>query len=329
MTSRVVGYFYVTLCILMWTVSNVIVEHHISGAGYHSMAMVSVLGGIPSFLLWSFYAKSPPTYTREYLLKGLPMSLIALISSVTYNLSLGYKMMPTTTVVSSTATIFTLIFEIWLLKERVQLTTIVASVISFMGCAIVTLDAAEEPGVRDGQIMCIILSLISAAASGLFSVFVQLLDIKDAAFFLPCMSTALFTMSPFVLPILHATGVENFEHLPLAIFALILLNGSTGVVANYCQLASIKILSPVVVNVFLSLMIPLSIVVDSFFESKTRLSGLFVIGSVVVFLSAVLVASSPPGKSEPEERLPLTGSAVISERLTIRGDDEEDDVLIG
>ena len=308
-TDNSLGYGYISLAVGGLLLSNILIQDYlVESKGFKNMITVSVVGAIPSFCLWSVYARRIPSYGREYMIRAVPMSAIALISSAAFNMSLSLTSMSMATVVSSSSSIFTLIFEMWLLKERVNVTTAIAAVLSLMGCAMVTLEAAGNNSnllAVSPDLLGICLALLSAAASGLFAVLLRLYDITDIAFFIPCLSTCLLASSPILLPLVHLTGLETYRPLSTSVLGLILLNGCLAIGINFWQMRAISILSPVIVNVFLSLMIPCSMVIDYFVKAEHKLNGLFVIGSSIVFGSVILVATAPPLKPPSGERAPL------------------------
>ncbi|KAL8739153.1 MAG: hypothetical protein Q9181_000182 [Wetmoreana brouardii] len=90
-------------------------------------------------------------------------------------------------------------------------------------------------------------------------------------------------------PILHFTGIEPFA-LPSTrrIWTIILVNSAASLVSDLCWAYSMLLTSPLVVTVGLSLTIPLSLIGQMILNSQSS-SGMYWIGAVVVFLSFLFV----------------------------------------
>ncbi|KAI4086294.1 MAG: hypothetical protein LQ344_007663, partial [Seirophora lacunosa] len=89
--------------------------------------------------------------------------------------------------------------------------------------------------------------------------------------------------------VFHYTGVEPFKLPPTGrIWAIILINSTASLVADFCWAYSMLLTSPLVVTVGLSLTIPLSMVGQIILNSQSS-SGVYWVGAGVVFLSFLFV----------------------------------------
>ena len=89
--------------------------------------------------------------------------------------------------------------------------------------------------------------------------------------------------------ILHYTGIEVFELPPTRrISIIVLVNSATSLVSDFCWAYSTLLTSPLIVAVGLSLTIPLSLFGQIIINSQTS-SAMYWIGAVIVFLSFVFI----------------------------------------
>ena len=88
-----------------------------------------------------------------------------------------------------------------------------------------------------------------------------------------------------IFPILHYTGLEEFEWPNKAAMAEMSLNAVIGtVISDFCWAKSVVLLGPLITTLGIAMTIPISIIVDSFYESR-HFTWEFYIGSVLILLS--------------------------------------------
>lgn len=304
------GYSYISLTLIAWTASNVLIQEAVSPS-YTKMIAVSVLGNLPSLCLTLLYLKEVPPHFRQYVAFAFPMAIIALVSSVTFNKSLQYTLQSTTNVVGSTTVVFTLFFELILLNESFSTLPFVAGITSLIGCAIVANDIPVASPISPNQVyhhdLGIFLALVSAVSSALFSVLIRVYNIKDTMLFQPCMAAVTVGLSPLLLTGMDVMEIEKFSWPNGLILFWIMANGVLSLLSNFWQMRSINILSPFVSNMFMSLSIPLSIMCDCFIR-KINVSWQFAIGTIIVVGSTIFVAGLPRKRREEDlpESEPLT-----------------------
>jgi drug/metabolite transporter (DMT)-like permease len=286
------------------------------------MIAVSAIGSIPSLSLSLLYVNKVPAYFKEYMIVAIPMAWIGFFSSVCFNKSLQYTLQSTTNVVNSTTAVFTLFFELILLNEPFSTLPFLAGLMSLVGCALVANDIPASAPLGPSQVyhhdLGIFLALLSALTSALFSVLVRVYRISDTMFFLPCMAFVTFFFSPLVLSVTDVMAIENFSFPSGVVFLWIMGNGTLSLASNFWQMRSINILSPFIVNMFLCMSIPLSIICDCFIR-KISVTWQFGIGTVIVVASSVAVAGIPRKKRDEEggsvsggESEPLTAASGAS-----------------
>lgn len=312
---------YISLTILCYLASNIIVQSLIqSHLKFDNMWIVSLIGNIPPLSLFLLHRYQPPSYAKSYFLKALPMALLNLGSAVSYNTALSHAGLSTVTVLTSTASIFTLIFEFFLIHDvTVRPLTAAGAVLSTLGCVVVSAEVFDSDTPKKSEISGIFLALTSAALSALFSVLIKKFEIRDFTFFMPCMSAVVIALGPAVV------AVSSPFRLSGAVIAAILLNGSVGMTGNFSQMKAITLLSPVVVNVALACLIPLSILWDAVGRG-TGVTLNFMLGAAVVVGATALVAFSPaatergpvretslvPDEGVSRDRLPLLTGATVN-----------------
>ncbi|RKF60988.1 putative vacuolar membrane protein [Erysiphe neolycopersici] len=97
--------------------------------------------------------------------------------------------------------------------------------------------------------------------------------------------------------VLHLSRIETFELPPTRhIWLIVLLNSTFSLVSDICWAYSMLLTSPLVVTVGLSLSIPISLVAQIFLSSQYS-SGLYWVGATVVFFSFLLVSQESKNES--------------------------------
>lgn len=134
------------------------------------------------------------------------------------------------------------------------------------------------------------LALISALCSGLSTVLFQKLEIRhtDAYLTVSGLSATIYTC---IFLILNAQFQwESLSDLDGGIWSLLALNGIvSSVIGTNLFIRAMMVLSPVTVNVLWSLSIPISVVVDFYRGAIHTLNPIFLLGSLIVLLSTVMV----------------------------------------
>ncbi|KAG9240994.1 hypothetical protein BJ878DRAFT_254950 [Calycina marina] len=88
---------------------------------------------------------------------------------------------------------------------------------------------------------------------------------------------------------LHYTGIETFEMPPTGrIWAIVLANSASSFVSDYCWAYAMLLTTPLVVTVGLSMTIPLSLIGQMLLSSQYS-SVLYWVGSVIVLLSFLII----------------------------------------
>lgn len=101
--------------------------------------------------------------------------------------------------------------------------------------------------------------------------------------------------------ILHYSGVEIFELPPTRkVWTIVLLNSISSFISDYCWAYAMLLTTPLVVTVGLSMTIPLSLIGQMVLSDQYS-SGLYWIGALIVLLSFVFINHESKEEDEPNQ----------------------------
>ncbi|KAI1001487.1 hypothetical protein K3495_g6713 [Podosphaera aphanis] len=217
---------------------------------------------------------------------------------------LEYTSVASSTILTSTSSIWTLVFGALAHVEKFSFRKLIGVLASLAGIILISsvdlsgIDNDENRGnfphkstteIAVGDAM----AFGSAFMYGIYTVVMKKrIENEDRVnmplfFGLVGLFNVLFLWPGFLL--LHLTGIETFELPPTGhIWLIVLLNSAFSFVSDYCWAYAMLLTTPLVVTVGLSLSIPLSLVGQMILSSQYS-SGLYWIGAFVVFFSFLLV----------------------------------------
>lgn len=225
---------------------------------------------------------------------SLSIGSLWLLAQWLYNLSLAHTDLATNTVLSSTSSIFTLCFSVLLNRDNLRWLSILAALISFVGCMIVV---AQSPS-GDARLavgtssLGYALAIFSAAMSSLASVLFQKHCPAglDPSMFMATNGVLAGLFSPLLLYALHRLSLESF-HVPTAETLIFLcanaIMGST--LAMYLYTRALLLLSPLVANICLTLSIPTAALTDGIMKRHSFSIG-WMFGASIMALGALFAA---------------------------------------
>jgi solute carrier family 35 protein F5 len=244
---------------------------------------------------------------------------------------LEYTTVASSTILTSTSSVFTLLFGALFGVEKFSLRKLIAVLISLLGIALISSidlsgrdndadhrgDFPEkttwELAVGDG------LAFMSAVMYGIYAVFMKSRIGDESRVDMPLFFGLVGLFNVILLwPgffILHFTGIEAFELPPGGrVTAIILANSLSSLVSDIAWAYAVLLTSPIVVTVGLSMTIPLSLIGQIVLNGQ-RASALYWVGAVAVVLSFVFVSEEE--KEEDEDEAGEGGSVVVvdEERL--------------
>lgn len=228
---------------------------------------------------------------------------------------LEYTTVASSTILTSTSSVFTLIFGSMFRVERFTLKKLIAVLASLAGIVLISSidlsgrdndadhrgDFPEktswEIAVGDG------FAFLSAVLYGIYAVFMKSRIGDESRVSMPLFFGLVGLINVLLLwPgffLLHFTGIERFELPPSGwVLLIIVCNSMASLVSDMSWAYAVLLTSPIVVTVGLSMTIPLSLIGQIVLNSQTA-SPLYWVGAVVVVLSFVFVNEEEKKDDEP------------------------------
>ena len=219
--------------------------------------------------------------------------------------SLQFTTVASSTILTSTSSIFTLIFGVMARVETFTLRKLIGILASLAGIIMISsIDLSgnttdddhrgDFPEKSFGELAVgDILAFLAAIIYGMYSVLMKKRIADESAVNMPLffgivgVINVMFLWPGFFL--LHWTGIERFELPDTGRTTLIItLNAMASLVADLASAYAVLLTSPIVVTVGLSMTIPLSLIGQMLLNSQTA-NVLYWIGAVVVVLSFVFI----------------------------------------
>ncbi|KAI7346599.1 hypothetical protein KC320_g7751 [Hortaea werneckii] len=218
---------------------------------------------------------------------------------------LEYTTVASSTILTSTAGVFTLIFGTMFGVEKFTLRKLLGVLASLAGIVLISsMDlsgtntddehrgdfpdkSAREIAIGDA------LAFLSAIMYGLYAVFMKKRIDDESRVNMPLFFGLVGLLNVLLLwpgfIILHFAGIETFEMPPSAwVTTIILCNSLASLVSDLFWAYAVLLTSPIVVTVGLSMSIPLSLIGQIVLNSQTT-SPIYWIGALVVVLSFIFV----------------------------------------
>jgi drug/metabolite transporter (DMT)-like permease len=303
-----VAYLFVTILISIW--GNVLFQSYLFPMFPYPLfiSLTSCIFPVLSILTASRKGYEPSIWGRYFRIAPLTL-LNSLLSGILYNWSLLLTSMSAVTVITSSSTLFSLVFSRVLLGTEIKFQTVISIHLSIVG-SILVISASNTPAALDAilglprfttdageyseHILGCVFAFLSSVCSGLSSVLFTKLQIRHTDAYMTATGTsAIFYTGIFII----LNGIFKFESLEVLsnhssgdVLSIILLNGIvSSVIGTQLYLKSLSRLTPVTVNVLWSLSIPLTVVVDYIQGTVHSVSSSFLLGALLVLLSTVLV----------------------------------------
>ena len=216
---------------------------------------------------------------------------------------LEYTTVASSTILTSTSSIFTLLLGAWLAVERFTIRKLVGVIASLTGVILISsIDLTRNTDKNRGSfphkshLQLLTGDALALASAFLYGVYTSLMKKRigdesrvDMTLFFGFVGLFnLVTLLPG-FPILHFIGIEKFELPPTKrILTIVLVNSATSLVSDFCWAYSMLLTSPLVTTVGLSLSIPLSLFGQMILNHQTS-SALYWVGACIVLLSFIFI----------------------------------------
>lgn len=259
---------------------------------------------------------------RETLKLSFEFCILWFLANYFVAACLEYTTVASSTILTSTSSVWTLIFGALLSVEKFTIKKLVGVLASLVGIILISsIDITGNQDKNRGSFphkshkeiaIGDVLAFTSAVMYGIYTTLMKKRIGDESRVDMPLFFgfVGLFNFIT-LLPgffILHFTGIETFELPPTRrILAIVLINSATSLVSDLCWAYSMLLTSPLVVTVGLSLTIPLSLIGQMIEYSQTS-SVSYWIGACIVLLSFVFVnhestQNEEMGKPEEEDSL--------------------------
>jgi solute carrier family 35 protein F5 len=236
---------------------------------------------------------------------GFEFCMLWFLANYFIGVSLEYTTVASSTILTSTSSIFTLGFGVLAKVERFTIRKLLGVLASLAGIVLVSsIDLAGDSADDDHRgsfplksftelAVGDVLAILAAIMYGIYSVFMKKRIADESVVNMPLffglvgLINVIFLWPGFF--ILHWTGIERFEMLPTGkVAAIVVLNALASCVADLAWGYAVLMTSPIVVTVGLSMTIPLSLIGQMVLNSQTA-SVLYWIGAIMVVLSFLFV----------------------------------------
>ena len=315
-----VGLVYLVIVAFIWTFSSVLVQYIFTDMGFKGPFFLTYVAtslfSINLPLWWLFRElkwtpsiplndRTPRTHASRNEIYRISRFIapIWFIANFTYNQSLGMTSVTSSTVVSSTSSIFTFLLSLTILNEHFSAIKLIGVLCCMMGnITTVWKDTPSSNGPSDNAFGDLV-ALIGAVSYGAYTVAFRHHVPNDEYANIPLFFGYLGLINAIVLfPVvlfLHWTQIEPLDGLTWEIFGLLVLKGLfDNVLSDYLWAKAVVLTSPTVATIGLSLTIPMAIVSDAWIhhiapDTATYFASFFVVcGFVLINITS---------KQEPEK----------------------------
>ncbi|OWO99277.1 hypothetical protein B2J93_1165 [Marssonina coronariae] len=228
---------------------------------------------------------------------------------------LEYTSVASSTILTSTSSIWTLVFGALVRVEHFSYKKLIGVLASLAGIILISsVDLSSKdnddnrgsfPHKSQGEIAVgDAMAFGSAVMYGIYAVVMKKRIVNEDRVSMPLFFglVGLFNVV-FMWPgffILHFTGVEEFDLPPTGkIWAIVLLNSASSFISDYAWAYAMLLTTPLVVTVGLSMTIPLSLIGQIILNTQYS-SALYWVGACIVILSFLFINHESHDESEPQ-----------------------------
>uniref|UniRef100_K3WL39 EamA domain-containing protein n=1 Tax=Globisporangium ultimum (strain ATCC 200006 / CBS 805.95 / DAOM BR144) TaxID=431595 RepID=K3WL39_GLOUD len=312
------GVFFLVIVALIWTFASVLVQyifHNLSFQGPFFLTYVGITLFSVNLPLWYLsqivwprikaWFQGRPTngkLSHYELMKrsgrkasykqiaviSATISPLWFVANFTYNQSLNMTSVTSSTIVSSTSTVFTFLMSVIILREPFVWLKVVGVVLCMAGNISTIFNDSGSGDSASDHVFGDLVALFSAFMYGVYTTAIRKLipdeeSVSISLFFGFIGVINFVCLLPFVL-LFHYTGVESLSGLTTEILLLIGVKGLfDNALSDYLWARAVLLTSPTVATVGLSLTVPLAILADFVFHQSPP--------TLVTLLASMLVLS--------------------------------------
>lgn len=320
------GVFFLVIVAVIWTVASVLIQyifHELSFQGpffltYVGISLFSInlplwyasqivwprlqawLAGRPTSGKLSHRellrrAKGQASF-REILRISAIVSPLWFIANFTYNQSLNMTSVTSSTIVSSTSTVFTFLLSVFVLREPFMWMKLAGVALCMAGNITTIFNDSSSDRQAGDHVLGDLVALFAAFMYGVYTTAIRKLipdeESVSISLFFGFLGAINFVVLMPVIVTFHASGIESLSGLTLEILLLMGLNGLfNNVLSDYLWARAVLLTSPTVATVGLSLTVPFAIVADYAFHRMSptlvtlAASALVISGFVLINVS--------------------------------------------
>ncbi|PSC71079.1 putative vacuolar membrane [Micractinium conductrix] len=225
-------------------------------------------------------AAAPPMPLHQLFRAALVVAPLWYLAQFTFNVSLHKTSVTSNTILSSTSSLFTFIFAVWLLAEVFTLWKLGFILLLIAGTAMVTLADGKfsggDPSAAKQSVVGDLLCLLSAVVYGAYTVAIRKLlredDDTPMTIFFGFMGMLIFLSVGPLLLLLWLLGA-NLGIMSWRVFGLMVAKGlADNVLSDYLWARAILLLGPTIATSGLALQVPLAVALDAALRSPAWLS---------------------------------------------------------
>ena len=329
------GFLFIILVAVIWTASSVLVQYLYNDHAFRSPFLVAYIG-VSLFALWlpneqlvrwvrrrtvlddvdhavdisADQLLQPkenlPWSDKEHWRAALYIAPVCFVANLTYNASLAYTSISSSTVLASTGSLFTFIFALLAKDEYFSFMKLFGVVLGVCGCFMTTLQDTHSLSSGDADVynsdeadtstyknpfLGDILGLMSAIAYGAYAVQIRVVCPHDESLY--SMQRLLgyvglinmVALSPIALgEVFGRVGLS-----PVVVGLLILKGLFDNVLSDYLWLRAVLLINATVATVGLGIAIPFAFAADIVLGKEDVLSSGAVLGALAILAGFLLV----------------------------------------
>jgi solute carrier family 35 protein F5 len=331
------GLLFIILVAVIWTASSVLVQYLYNDYAFQSPFLVAYIG-VSLFALWLpneqlvklirkraisgvvdhavdisadqslLPEENLPWTDKQHLRAAFYIAPVCFLANLTYNASLAYTSISSSTVLASTGSLFTFVFALLAKDEHFSYMKLLGVVLGVCGCFITTLQDTHSSGdeadtTYKNPLLGDVLGLISAIAYGAYAIQIRLVCPHDESLY--SMQRLLGYVGLIIMvalsPIALGELLGGVELSPVVLGLLIIKGLFDNVLSDFLWLRAVILINATVATVGLSIAIPLAFAADIVLGKEGVLSVGGLMGALAIFTGFLLVSLG----NDPENHVPV------------------------